>query len=137
MGRIRYVLFGAVGIVVAAVLLSLLSWLIGPHFEAGTDYIEGWIIRATCEQYELAGTTKSDRGEPVVAIVEAVFDGQRLRTISDANGAFRLASGKRTCKPLPTVAVSATPTAANYEPQDAVLDFKKGRVDFVHRFLVR
>ena len=64
MGAIRYLVFGVIGVVVAAGLFFVLSWVIGPHFEAGTDFIEGWIIRATCDNYALNGTVRNGEGAP-------------------------------------------------------------------------
>jgi hypothetical protein len=122
-------LFGVVGIVVAAVLFVVLSWLIGPHFEAGTNFIEGWIIRATCEHYSLSGTVRNGVGSPVpLVVVEAIYDGQRSTTTSGSDGQYRLQSRTPTCPPLPD-AVSVSANAQGYRPVRRVLRFEQTALD--------
>ena len=72
MGPLRYLVFVAVGLVVASLLFLGLSALINANFEAGVGIVERWIVRATCDQYELSGTVRDSRGRPVpYAVVEA------------------------------------------------------------------
>jgi hypothetical protein len=130
-GTIRYLLFGVIGVVVAACLFFALSWLIGPHFEAGTDFIEGWIIRATCDNYALNGTVRNGEGAPVpLAVVEAIYDGQRSTTASGSDGQYRLYGRAPTCAPLPETA-SVTASAAGYRPVRRVLRFHETALDIV------
>ena len=71
MGVLRYLVFIAVGLVVASVLFLGLSFVISANFEAGVGIVERWIVRATCDQYELAGTVRDPQGRPVpFAVVE-------------------------------------------------------------------
>ena len=50
MAALRYLLFAAVGVVVASVLFIVLNFIVSANFEAGTGIIERWIVRATCDQ---------------------------------------------------------------------------------------
>ena len=49
MGPLRYLVFIAVGLVVASVLFLALSFLVSANFDAGVAYVEGWIVRVTCD----------------------------------------------------------------------------------------
>ena len=53
MAALRYLVFGVVGAVVAAVLFFALNIAISMTEDARTGLIERWILRATCERYAL------------------------------------------------------------------------------------
>jgi hypothetical protein len=127
----RYAAFALVGAVVAGAIFYVLGLLIGPHFEIGTDLIESWIVRATCSTYELAGTVRDARNVPVgFAVVEAIYDEQRLTTRSGPDGTYRLVSTRRVCAPLPQ-SVTVTANADGFRPARRVLAFGQRSFDFV------
>jgi hypothetical protein len=126
----RYAIFAVVGAVAAVVIFYVLSLLIGPHFEVGTDLIEGWIIRATCTNYTLTGATRDAAGKAVpFAVVEAIYDGQRLATRSGDDGRFKLASAKRVCPPQPD-AVSVSASADGFRAARRILSFDQRSIVF-------
>src|SRR5262245_66200734 len=95
MGPLRYLLFIAVGLVVASLLFLGLSFVINLNRDASVSYLEGWIVRVTCDQYELAGTVRDTRGRPVpYAVVEVSVLDERVTTRSNPDGSFTVAADK-------------------------------------------
>src|SRR5687768_6005474 len=118
MGPLRYLLFGAVGLVVASLLFLGLNALINANFAASVGFVERWIVRATCDQYELAGTIRDTRGRPVpYAVVEASFLGERLTTRSNTDGSFRLAADEAVCDRRPPRSVQLLVIADDFRPK--------------------
>jgi hypothetical protein len=81
MGAVRYLIFIAVGALVASLLFLILNFIVSANFEASVGMVERWIIRATCDQYELSGKVRDSRGRPVAfAVVEVSYLDERLAT---------------------------------------------------------
>ena len=129
MGALRYLLFIAVGLVVASVLFLGLSWIVSANFEAGVGIVERWIVRATCDQYELAGTVRDAQGRPVpYAVVEASYHDERLTTRSNTDGSFTLAADEAVCDRLPR-SVQLLVMADEFRPKRAAVPFEAGSVE--------
>ncbi len=127
---VRYVLFGAVAAGIAVVIFYVLGLLIGPHFQIGADLIERWMVRSSCETYELAGNVHDSRGAPIpFAVVEVIYNDQRLTTRSGTDGAYRVVAKKRVCDPKPET-VTATVRADSYRGVRRFLSFTLRRFDF-------
>jgi len=130
MGGLRYLLFTAVGLVVASVLFLVLSFVINANFEASVDYVEGWIVRATCDQYELSGSVRDVQGRPVpFAVVEASFLDARFATRSNTDGSFEIAADERVCDRRPPRNVQLLVMADNFRPKQASVPYDAGSVE--------
>src|SRR5262245_13242785 len=104
MTAIRYLLFAVVGIVVAVALFYVLSVANNATADSRTTWIEHWILRATCEKYQLSGSVSDAQGTPIpFALVEAIYLDQRLTTRSQTDGRFQLAGSRKTCEDQPEV----------------------------------
>ena len=131
MGALRYVVFGVVGVVVAAVLFFALNLAIEVTEDARTGAIERWILRATCESYALSGTVRDPQGAPIAfATIEAVYLDQRLATRSGNDGRFHLAGRRKDCEERPDV-VSVYVSAEEFRAKRRVLPFDEGTFDVV------
>jgi hypothetical protein len=130
MGALRYLIFVAAGLVVGSVLFLGLSFIVSANFEAGVDYVERWIVRATCDQYELAGTVRDARGHPVpYAVVEASYLDERLTTRSNTDGTFMLAAAEAVCDRRSPPTVQVLVLADDYRPKRQSVPFEAGKVD--------
>jgi hypothetical protein len=130
MGVLRYLVFIAVGLVVASVLFLGLSFLVSANFDASVAYVERWIVRVTCDQYELAGTVRDTRGRPVpYAVVEASFLGERLTTRSNVDGTFKLAADATVCDRRPPRSVQLLVVAEDFRPKTTAVPYDAGSVD--------
>ena len=130
MGALRYLVFIAVGLVVASVLFLGLSFLVRWNFDASVGYVERWIVRATCDQYELAGTVRDTRGRPVpYAVVEASFLDERLTTRSNVDGSFMLAADKTVCDRRPPRNVQLPVGAVDFRPKTTAVPYDAGSVE--------
>jgi hypothetical protein len=130
MAALRYLLFAAVGVVVASTLFLALNFIVSLNFEAGTGFIERWIMRATCAQYELAGSVRDATGRPVpYAVVEASYLDERLSTRSNTDGTFVLAAAEAVCDRRPPANVSVLVMAENYRPKRQAVPFEAGSLD--------
>ena len=130
MGPLRYLVFIAVGLVVASLLFLGLSALINANFEAGVGFVERWIVRVTCDRYELSGTVRDSRGRPVpYAVVEASFLGERLMTRSNTDGSFRLAADEAVCDRRPPRSVQLLVIADDFRPKTSSVAYDEGSVD--------
>ena len=81
MAALRYLLFVAVGLVVASVLFLILSFLVTANRDASVGFFERWIVKYTCDQYELKGTirdTATRASEPWAA--RATVTASKLRS---------------------------------------------------------
>jgi hypothetical protein len=131
MGALRYLLFIAVGLVVGSVLFLALSFIVSANFEAGVGLVERWIVRATCDQYELEGTVRDSRGQPVpFAVVEAAYLDERLTTRSNVDGTFKLAAPAAVCDRRPPANVQVLVVADDYRPKRQAIPFEAGEIDF-------
>jgi hypothetical protein len=130
MAGLRYLLFLAVGLVVASVLFLGLSFLVNANFDASVAYVEGWIVRATCDRYELAGTVRDTRGRPVpYAAVEASFLGERLTTRSNTDGSFMLTADKAVCDRRTPRSVQLLVVADDFRPKTTAVPYDAGSVE--------
>ena len=131
MSALRYLVFGVVGAVIAAVLFFALNLAITVTEEARTGAIERWILRATCQRYELSGTVRDPQGAPIAfATIEAVYLDQRLTTRSRNDGRFQLAGRRKDCGDRPEV-VSVYVTADAFRAKRRVLPFDEETLDVV------
>ena len=81
MAALRYLVFGAIGIVVALVLFLAINFVVNANMEAGTGLIERWLLRNLCSQFELRGSVRDTAGRPVAfAVVEVSYLDERLTT---------------------------------------------------------
>jgi hypothetical protein len=130
MGVLRYLLFIAVGLVVASVLFLGLSFIVNANFDASVSYVEGWIVRVTCDQYELAGTVRDTRGRPVpYAVVEVSFLDERLTTRSNVDGSFMLAADKPVCDRRTPRSVQLLVVADDFRPKTTAVAYDAGSVE--------
>jgi hypothetical protein len=130
MGALRYLLFIAVGLVVASVLFLGLSLIVNANFEAGVGVVERWIVRATCNHFRLTGTVRDAQGRPVpYAVVEASYHDERLTTRSNTDGSFVLAADEAICDRRPPRNVQLLVMADEFRPKRAALAFEEESVD--------
>ena len=130
MGALRYLLFVAVGLVVASVLFVALNFIVSANFEAGVGLVERWIVKATCDQYELTGKVRDSRGQPVpYAVVEASYLDERLTTRSNVDGTFMLAAAEAVCDRRPPASVQVLVMADDFRPKRQAVPFEAGEVE--------
>jgi hypothetical protein len=130
MGALRYLLFIAVGVVVASVLFLGLSLIVSANFEAGVGVVERWIVRATCNHYQLSGRVRDAQGRPVpYAVVEASYHDERLTTRSNTDGSFVLAADEAICDRRPPRNVQLLVMADGFRPKRASLPFETQSIE--------
>jgi hypothetical protein len=130
MGGLRYLLFAAVGLVVASVLFLVLSFIINANFDASVDYVEDWIVRATCDQYEISGVVRDVQGRPVpYAVVEVSYLDERLATRSNPDGSFAIAADERVCDRRPPRTVQLLVIAEDFRPKQTSVPYDEGSVE--------
>lgn len=118
MGAFRYLLFAVVGVVIASLLFVVLNVIVSASHDAGVGYIERWIIRATCSQYELHGTIRDAAGKPVpYAAIEVTYLERQLTTRSGTDGAFTLKAAEVECDQAPPASVSLLVLADQFRPK--------------------
>ena len=124
MGALRYLVFVAVGLVVASVLFLALGFIVSTNWESGVGVVERWIVRAMCEQYQLTGTVRDAQGQPVAyAVIEATYLDERLTTRSKNDGTFVLAEAEAVCDRRPPRTVQLVVMADNFRPKRHSLPF--------------
>jgi hypothetical protein len=130
MAGLRYLLFVGIGLVVASVLFLLLSLIVNANFEAGVGFVERWIVRATCDQYELGGTVRDAQGRPVAfAVVEVSYLNERLATRSNIDGSFVVAADEAVCDRRTPRSVQLLVMAEQFRPKTTSVPFEAGSVD--------
>jgi len=130
MGALRYLLFIVVGAVVASLLFLVLNFIVSANFDAGVGFVERWIIRATCDRYELAGKVRDAQGRPVAfAVVEVSYLDERLTTRSNSDGSFMLAAEEAVCDRRLPRNVQLLVLADDFRPKSAVVPFEAGTVE--------
>ena len=130
MGALRYLLFAVIGVVIASAVFLLLNVLVSASHDAGTGFIERWIIRATCAQYELRGTVRDAAGKPVpYAVVEVGYLDEQLSTRSGVDGSFVLKAAEPVCDRSPPATVGLLVLAEEYRPKRQSLGFDVASVD--------
>jgi hypothetical protein len=131
LGPIRYLLFGAIAVVVAAVLFFLLNLAYVTGRDASTNVIESWIVDATCKPYELTGSVKNSSGAPVAfAVVEARYLDARLVTRSGPDGVFKVTANEAICGRRPNE-VAVTVLADRHRVRREVLSPTQATLDVV------
>jgi hypothetical protein len=129
-GALRYLLFAVIGAVIASAVFLLLNVLVSASHDAGTGFIERWIIRATCAQYELRGSVRDATGKPVpYAVVEVTYQDERLSTRSGVDGSFALKAAEPVCDQTPPATVTLLVLAEEYRPKRQSLGFEVALVD--------
>ena len=130
MAALRYLLFAAVGLVVASVLFLVLSFLVSTNFNASVGFFERWILKYTCDQYELKGTVRDPQGRPVpYAVVEASFLDERLATRSNVDGTFVLMADESICNRRLPRSVQLLVMADDFRPKNTTLPYDEGSVE--------
>ena len=130
MAALRYLLFAAVGLVVASVLFLVLSFLITVNRDASVGFFERWIVKYTCDQYELKGTVRDAQGRPVpYAVVEAACLDERLTTRSNVDGTFVLMADEAVCNRRLPRSVQLVVMAEDFRPKNTTLPYDEGSVE--------
>jgi hypothetical protein len=130
MAALRYLLFAAVGVVIASVLFLVMNFIVSANFDAGVGMVERWIVDATCEQYELAGTVRGADARPVpYAVVEVSYLDERLTTRSNSDGTFRLTAAEAECERRPPARVELLVMADEFRPKRQAVPFEAGSVE--------
>ncbi|RPI59929.1 MAG: carboxypeptidase regulatory-like domain-containing protein [Lysobacterales bacterium] len=130
MAALRYLVFVAVGLVVASVLFLAMSFIVSANFDAGVGLVERWIVRATCDRYELTGTVRGTDGRPVpYAVVEVSYLDERLATRSNNDGTFVLAAAEEVCDRRPPARVQLLVMADDFRPKTQTVPFEAGSVE--------
>lgn len=130
MAALRYLLFAAVGLVVASVLFLVLSFLVSTNFNASVGFFERWIVKYTCDQYELKGTVRDSRGRPIpYAVIEASFLDERLTTRSNIDGSFLLMAEKAECNRRLPRNVQLLVMADDFRPKNSTVPYDEGTIE--------
>jgi hypothetical protein len=130
MGALRYLMFAAVGVVVASVLFLALSFVVSANLDAMVGFVERRIVRATCSQYEISGTVRDVSGQPVpYAVIEASFLDERLTTRSNLDGTFRLLEAEAVCDRRVPRSVQVLVMADDFRPKRQAVPFETGSLE--------
>ena len=130
MGGLRYLLFIAVGLVVASVMFLAIGFIVSANLDAGVGLVERWIVRATCDQYELTGRVRDTSGRPVAfAVVEASYFDERLTTRSNSDGRFVLEAAEAVCDRRPPASVQVLVMADDFRPKRQAIPFEAGEIE--------
>jgi hypothetical protein len=125
MTALRYLVFGVIGIVVAAVLFLGINFVVSANMEAGTGLIERWLLRNLCSQFELDGTVRDTTGRPVAfAVVEVSYLDERLTTRSNTDGTFTIAAAEAVCERRAPAHVALLVTADDHRPKSHSVPFE-------------
>jgi hypothetical protein len=130
MAALRYLLFVAVGLVVASVLFLILSFLVTANRDASVGFFERWIVKYTCDQYELRGTIRDTQGRPVpYALIEVSFLEERLSTRSNVDGSFTLMADEAVCDRRLPRNVQLLVMADDFRPKNTTVPYDEGSVE--------
>ena len=130
MAALRYLLFVAVGVVVASVLFLILSFLVTANRDASVGFFERWIVKYTCDQYELKGTIRDTQGRPIpYAIIEVAFLDERLSTRSNLDGSFTLMADEAVCDRRLPRNVQLLVMADDFRPKNTTVPYDEGSVE--------
>ncbi len=130
MATLRYLVFVAIGLVVASVLFVAINFIVSANLEAGTGVVERWIGRSMCSHYELSGTVRDARGQPVAfAVLEASYLDERLTTRSNYDGTFTLKAAEAVCERRPPTNVALLVMADDYRPKRHSVPFNADSLD--------
>jgi hypothetical protein len=127
---LRYVLFAVFGVVIAAALFFVLNVLVSANYDAGTGFIERWIIRATCSRYELEGVVRDTNGRPVpFAIIEATYFDTSLTTRSNGDGTFLVTAEEPVCDRQAPQSVAVLVMAEDFRPKRQTVPFEQDSLE--------
>ena len=130
MAALRYLLFVAGGLVVASVLFLNLSFLVTANRDASVGFFERWIVKYTCDQYELRGTIRDTQGRPVpYALIEVSFLEERLSTRSNVDGSFTLMADEAVCDRRLPRNVQLLVMADDFRPKNTTVPYDEGSVE--------
>jgi len=130
MGPLRYLAFGAGGVAVASLVFVVLSFIVSANYEAATGYFERWIIRATCEQYEVQGTVRSAVGAPIpYAVIEVAYRDERLSTRSNTDGSYVVRAAEPECDRVAPANVTVLVVAEGFRPKRQTVPFSTASLD--------
>src|SRR5262245_50702923 len=130
MAALRYLLFAAVGVVVASVLFLVLSFLVTANRSASVGFFARWIVKYTCDQYELEGTIRDTQGRPIpYAVIEASFLDERLTTRSNLDGSFMLMAAEAVCNRRLPRNVQLVVIADDFRPKNTTVPYDEGSIE--------
>lgn len=130
MAALRYLLFAAVGVVIASVLFVAMNFIVSANLDTGVGIVEGWIRRATCDQYELSGIVRGSDGRPIpFAVVEVSYPDARLTTRSNIDGTFELAAVEPVCDRRAPPSVQLVIVADDFRPKRQTLPFDAASIE--------
>lgn len=130
MAALRYLVFGAIGIVVALVLFLAINAVVSANLEAGTGLVERWLLRNLCSQFEINGTVRDTAGRSVAfAVVEVSYLDERLTTRSNTDGTFTIAAPEAICEGRAPVNVALLVTADEHRPKRANVPFDADSIE--------
>jgi hypothetical protein len=130
MAALRYLLFAAVGVVVASVLFLVLSFLVTVNRDASVGFFERWIVKYTCDQYELDGTIRDTQGRPIpYAVIEVSFLEERLTTRSNLDGSFMLMADEAVCNRRLPRTVQLVVVADDFRPKNTTVPYDEGSIE--------
>lgn len=130
-GPLRYVATAAVAAVLAFAFFYVLDVVYSASREPSIGLIERWIVKATCHQYELAGSVRDPKGVPIpFAVIEAAYLDERLTTRSGPDGKYRILADMPLCDRQPRSA-AITVIADVHRPARQVLPFDQTTFDVV------
>jgi hypothetical protein len=132
MAALRFLLFAAVGVVVASVLFFVLSSLVTANRDASVGFFERWIVKYTCDQYELEGTIRDTQGRPIpYAVIEVSFLEERLTTRSNLDGSFMLMADEAVCNRRLPRNVQLLVIADDFRPKNMTVPYDEGSVEVI------
>ena len=125
MAALRYLVFGVIALVVASVVFIGINLIVSSNLDASTGFVERWLLRAMCRPYELSGTVRDTRGQPVpFAVVEVSYFDERLTTRSNLDGTFTLKATEAVCERRPPANVALLVMADDYRPKNHSVPFE-------------
>ena len=128
---LRYIATAAVAAVLAIAFFYVLDIVYSASREPSIGLIERWIVKATCETYELNGSVRDPKGVPIpFAVVEAAYFDARLTTRSGPDGKYRIVADMPLCERQPRSA-AVTVIADAHRPTRQVLPFDQTTLDVV------
>ena len=130
MAVLRYLVFGAIALVVASVVFIGINLIVSSNLDASTGFVERWLLRAMCRPYELSGTVRDTRGRPVrFAVVEVSYLDERLTTRSNLDGTFTLKAAEAVCERRPPANVALLVMADDYRPKNHSVPFEAATLE--------
>jgi hypothetical protein len=128
---LRYLATAAVAAVLAVAFFYGLDVVFSASREPSIGLIERWIVKATCDTYELAGSIRDPKGVPIpFAVIEASYLDEHLTTRSGPDGKYRILADMPLCDRQPRTA-AITVIADAHRPARQLLPFDQTSFDVV------